>query len=46
MILDYMTKMGVSSAVVTAMSATSEIRWLGAQQAIAMNLMTDPLRRP
>jgi hypothetical protein len=46
MILDYMTRMGVSSAVVTAMSATSEIRWLGAQQAIAMNLVTDPLGRP
>jgi hypothetical protein len=46
MVLSYMTKMGVSSAVVTAMSETSEIRWLDAQQAVAMNLVTDPIGRP
>ena len=46
MVLSYMTKMGVSSAVVTAMSETSAVRWLGAPQAVAMNLITDPLGRP
>jgi hypothetical protein len=46
MVLSYMTKMGVSSAVVTAMSETSEVRWLDPQQAAAMNLITDPVRRP
>jgi hypothetical protein len=45
-VLGYMTKMGVSSAVVEAMSATSDIRWLGASEALAMNLITDPLRAP
>ena len=34
--------MGVCSAVVQAMSETSEIRWLGAKEASAMNLVTDP----
>jgi len=42
-VLGYMTKMGVSSTVVEAMSATSDIRWLGANEALAMNLITDPL---
>jgi hypothetical protein len=46
MVLSYMTKMGVSSAVVTAMSETSEVRWLGAHQAVAMNLVTDPVGPP
>jgi len=46
MILGYMTKMGVSSAVVQAMSETSEIRWLGAREASAMNLITNPIARP
>jgi hypothetical protein len=46
LVLGYMTKMGVSSAVVTAMSETSEVRWLSAQQAIAMNLVTDPIEQP
>jgi hypothetical protein len=46
MVLSYMTKMGVSSSVVEAMSATSDVRWLGAKEASAMNLVTDPLRRP
>jgi hypothetical protein len=36
--------MGVSSSVVEAMSATRDIRWLGAQEARAMNLVTDPIR--
>jgi hypothetical protein len=46
MVLSYVTKMGVSSAVVEAMSQTREVRWLGAQEASAMNLITDPVARP
>jgi hypothetical protein len=46
MVLNYMTKMGVSSAVVEAMSETKDVRWLGAKEASAMNLITDPVRRP
>jgi hypothetical protein len=46
MVLSYMTKMGVSSSVVEAMSETKDVRWLGAKEASAMNLVTDPLRRP
>jgi hypothetical protein len=45
-VLGYMTKMGVSSSIVEAMSETSEIRWLSPKQALAMNLVTDPLGRP
>jgi hypothetical protein len=44
-VLSYMTKMGVASSVVEAMSATDKIRWLGAGEAEAMNLITDPVRR-
>ena len=43
-VLSYMTKMGVSSAVVEAMSATKDVRWLGAREASEMNLITDPVR--
>jgi len=43
MILGYLTKMGVSPAVVEAMSETREIRWLGPREALAMNLITRPL---
>jgi membrane-bound ClpP family serine protease len=46
MVLNYMTRMGVSSTVVEAMSQTSEVRWLGAREALAMNLVTDPLGSP
>ena len=46
MVLSYMTRMGVSSAVVEAMSETRDVRWLGPREASAMNLVTDPLRRP
>jgi hypothetical protein len=42
-VLGYMTKMGVSSAVVEAMSQTREVRWLGAREALAMNLVTEPI---
>jgi len=43
MVLGYMTRMGVSSSVVEAMSETREIRWLDPKQAVTMNLVTDPL---
>jgi len=42
-VLNYMTKMGVSSAVVEAMSATADVRWLEPAEALKMNLVTDPL---
>ena len=45
-VLGYMTKMGVSSSVVEAMSETREIRWLTAKDARAMNLITEPLSKP
>ena len=40
MVLGYMTKMGVSSSVVEAMSETRDVRWLGAKEAATMNLVT------
>jgi hypothetical protein len=46
MVLSYLTKMGVSSSVVEAMSETSDIRWLGTKEAAAMKLVTDPARKP
>jgi hypothetical protein len=45
-VLGYMTKMGVSSSIVEAMSETRDIRWLAPKEALAMNLVTDPLARP
>jgi hypothetical protein len=45
-LLGYMTKMGVSSDVVQAMSQTRDIRWLGVKQAAAMNLVTEPAGIP
>ena len=45
-VLGYMTKMGVASSVVEAMSETREIRWLSPKDALAMNLVTDPLMKP
>jgi hypothetical protein len=42
-LLTYFTKMGVSPAVLEAMSATSDIRWLTAGEAEAMKLITDPV---
>lgn len=41
-VLNYMMRMGVSPALVEAMSATSEVRWLDAREALAMNLVTSP----
>ncbi|MGO8912441.1 MAG: hypothetical protein ACLQDM_24370 [Bradyrhizobium sp.] len=46
MVLSYMTKMGVSSAVVEAMSETRDVRWLGQKEASATNLVTNPVLRP
>jgi hypothetical protein len=46
LVLGYMTRMGVSSTVVEAMSQTSDVRWLGTREALAMNLVTDPIGRP
>lgn len=45
-VLSYLTKMGVSSAVVAAMSETRDVRWLGPREASAMNLVTDPAAKP
>ena len=45
-VLGYMTKMGVSSSVVEAMSETRDIRWLSPEQALTMNLITDPVGKP
>jgi len=46
MILSYVTKMGISPAIVEAMSQTRDVRWLGPREAAAMNLITDPVRTP
>ncbi len=46
MVLSYMTRMGVSSSVVEAMSMTNDVRWLGAREAAAMSLITVPTERP
>lgn len=43
LVLGFMTQMGVSSSVVEAMSQTREVRWLAPQQALAMNLITEPV---
>lgn len=43
MVLSYMTRMGVSSSVVAAMSETRDVRWLGSKEASAMNLITNPI---
>jgi hypothetical protein len=45
-LLSYVTRMGVAPSIVEAMSETKEVRWLGAQQAVAMNLITNPVPRP
>jgi hypothetical protein len=43
MVLGYMTRMGVASSVVEAMSQTRDVRWLPASEALAMNLITAPV---
>lgn len=45
-VLNYVTRMGVSPSIVEAMSVTKDVRWLGAQQAVAMNLVTNAVSRP
>jgi len=40
-VLSYMTRMGVSSSIVAAMSETSDVRWLGTKEAATMNLITN-----
>jgi membrane-bound ClpP family serine protease len=45
-VLGYMTKMGISSSVVEAMSENKDIRWLGPREALAMNLVTVPPEGP
>jgi hypothetical protein len=45
-LLNYMTRMGVSSSIVEAMSETSDLRWLSPREASAMNLITDPIGKP
>jgi hypothetical protein len=45
-VLSYMTKMGVSSSIVAAMSETKAVRWLDSREALAMNLITDPFAKP
>jgi len=45
-VLNYVTRMGVSPSIVEAMSATKDVRWLGAQQAAAMDLVTNAVARP
>lgn len=46
MVLGYLTRMGVSSSIMEAMSETRDVRWLGRKEASAMNLVTDPIGRP
>lgn len=46
MVLSYMTRMGVSSSIVEAMSETGDVRWLAPREASAMNLITDPIGKP
>ncbi|CAL80330.1 conserved hypothetical protein [Bradyrhizobium sp. ORS 278] len=43
-ILGYVTRMGVSSQVIEAMSETRNIRWLEPREAEAMKLVTAPLK--
>lgn len=39
-ILDYMTQMGVSPAIMQAMTASKDIRWLSEKEAFDLNLVT------
>ena len=42
-VLSYMTKMGISSSVIEAMSETRDVRWLEPAEALRMQLITDPI---
>ena len=46
LVLSYLKRMGVSASLVEAMSATSDVRWLDAREATAMNLVTASARGP
>ena len=46
LVLSYLKRMGVSASLVEEMSRTSDIRWLDAQEATAMNLVTSAARGP
>ena len=46
MVLSYLKRMGVSSSLVEAMSATADIRWLDTREATAMSLITASARGP
>lgn len=41
MILEYMTRMGISPSILQAMSATKDIRWLKEKEAFDLNLATE-----
>ena len=45
-VLSYMTRMGISSSIVEAMSETRDVRWLSPKEALAMHLITDPAGKP
>jgi hypothetical protein len=45
-LLRYVTRMGVSSSFVEAMTETRDVRWLDTREAAAMHLITDPVARP
>jgi hypothetical protein len=45
MILEYMTRMGVSPSILQAMSATRDIRWLKEDEVFDLRLATDRYRK-
>jgi hypothetical protein len=45
-VLNYVTRMGVSSSIVEAMTATRDVRWLDVREAAAMNLVTESVPKP
>lgn len=45
MILEYMTRMGVSPSILQAMSATRDIRWLKQDEVFDLKLATDRYRK-
>ena len=46
LVLSYLKRMGISASLVEEMSRTSDIRWLDARDAAAMNLVTAQARGP
>lgn len=46
LVLAYLKRMGVSASLVEEMSRTSDIRWLDARDATALNLVTATARNP